>query len=215
MTRHGMAQHWKFVSLCFYSFFFMKVHTWKIAHSFSCLNSTSTPGLPYSLTTPDLLPIAMIFCNGSKAKAVGLFGKPCFNVNSAVNCSDIKDSMMSCSSLAGPEAPAAPLLPEPEVGEGELTLCLKCWNRFWLGISFLIFKSMFCWWKSYLRLSMTPLIETNLFILFDMLSSWLWPLGLSLSPDEHNVADHNDKVDWKLTTKSLWLLLWPRTDSST
>ena len=97
-----------------------------MAHSFSCLNSTSTPGLPYSLTTPDLLPIAIIFCSGSKAKAVGLFGKPCFNVNSAVNCSGIKDSMMSCSSLAGPEAPPAPLLAEaePEVGEGELTLCL-------------------------------------------------------------------------------------------
>ena len=56
---------------------------------------------------------------------------------------------------------------------------------------------------------MTPLIETNLFILFDMLrpSSWMC-LQASLaccllleSPDllEHNV-DHNDNVDyWKLT----------------
>ena len=99
---------------------------WKMAHSFSCLNSTSTPGLPYNLTTPDRLPMAMIFCSGSKAKAVGLLGKPCLSVNSAVNCSGIRDSMMSCSSLAGPEAPVAPLFAEadPEVGEGEFTLCL-------------------------------------------------------------------------------------------
>ena len=67
---------------------------------------------------------------------------------------------------------------------------------------------LYCW-TSYLRLSMTPLMETNLFILFDMLRpcSWVF-LQASLaccllmeSPDllEHNV-DHNDNVDyWKLT----------------
>ena len=74
---------------------------------------------------------------------VGLFGKPCRNVNSAVNCPGARDSMRSCSRLAGPSFPEFPpeLFEFPEFGDGEFTLCR--------------------------RLSITPLIDTNLFILLD------------------------------------------------
>jgi hypothetical protein len=70
---------------------------------------------------------------------VGLFGKPCDNVNSAVNCPGARDSIRSCSRLAGPPVPE--LFEFPEFGDGEFTLCR--------------------------RLSITPLIDTNLFILLD------------------------------------------------
>ena len=69
---------------------------------------------------------------GSYAMEIGLNGNPWRTVSSAVNWSELSDSIISCSSLTGPPV-------DPPTGAGELTLC-----------------RMF---------SMTPLMDTNFFIL--------------------------------------------------
>ena len=85
---------------------------------------------------------------------MGLFGKPCRKVNSAVNCPGARDSIRSCSRLAGPSFPEFPpeLFEFPEFGDGEFTLCR--------------------------RLSITPLIDTNLFILLDDILVLIHPFFL-------------------------------------
>ena len=122
--------------------------------------------------------MAIIRCKGSKAKAVGLSGNPWRKVFSDVNWSWFKDSMTSCSKLAGP-----PVLPFHE----KVMYLLYIFSFNYSIPKIIFFKwnwilpvpwpwlapggvGEFTLWR---KLSSTPLIETNLFTLLeDILKIW-------------------------------------------